>query len=183
MNNKLTNVFDFKSSIILAVGLIIFAALSRILPHPENFAPIAAIAIFGGAILPNKWAIYLPLSAMILSDLVLGIHSLILFTWGSFALIAFLSSRWLKQINPTNIGIASISASTLFFIVSNLGVWIEGRLYSRTFEGLISCYYNALPFFRNTLTGDLVYTGFIFGAFYAINRYVTHTPATKISTI
>lgn len=178
MVNKIQKNQQLKLQIALAVALIIFAALSRFLPHPANFAPIAAIAIFGGAVLPRKWAVYLPLIAMIVSDIFIGLHSLVLFTWGSFALIALFSNKWLKHISPTNLGIASLSASTLFFVVTNFGVWLEGKLYPHTFDGFISCYYNALPFFRNTVLGDLVYTGLLFGsyalAFKLVNSKTLH---------
>ncbi|MBW3568603.1 hypothetical protein KY385_00535 [Candidatus Parcubacteria bacterium] len=157
---------DLKIKIVLAICLIIFAIIFRLFPHPANFAPIAAVAIFAGAILPMRWALTLPLAAIIASDLIIGMHSLILFTWGSFLAIAWLCSRYLKNIKAVNIGFASLGASTLFYLVSNFGVWLEGRLYPPTLEGLISCYYNALPFFRNTLLGDLAYSALIFGAYY-----------------
>lgn len=156
---------DLATKIVLVTLLIAFAVFARIVPHPANFAPIAAIAIFGGAILPRKWALSLPLIAMIASDLVIGLHPLALFTWGSFALVALLSNMWLKNINVVNVGMASIGASVLFYLVSNFGVWMEGRLYALTFEGLMSSYYNALPFFRHTLIGDLAYTTLLFGAY------------------
>ena len=149
----------------IAGALIAFAVISRLAPHPANFAPIAAIAIFGGALLPRKLALTLPLGAMIVSDLVIGLHPLIFFTWGSFVLIALLSSYKLKNITTLNVLGSSVGASVLFYIVTNFGVWVEGRLYQLTFSGLIQCYYNALPFFRNTLLGDAVYTGMLFGLF------------------
>ena len=149
----------------IVVLLIVFAVYSRLQPHPANFAPIAALALFGGAILPRKWALILPLGAMVISDLIIGLHPLIFFTWGSFMLIAFMSNKYMKRINPLTVGVASLSASIFFFIVSNFGVWLEGRLYSYTIEGLISCYYNAVPFFRNTLLGDLFYSTVLFGAY------------------
>lgn len=149
----------------IVVLLIVFAVYSRLQPHPANFAPIAALALFGGAILPRKWALILPLGAMVISDLIIGLHPLIFFTWGSFMLIAFMSNKYMKRINPLTVGVASLSASIFFFIVSNFGVWLEGRLYSYTIEGLISCYYNAVPFFRNTLLGDFFYSTVLFGAY------------------
>jgi hypothetical protein len=156
----------------LAGSLILFAVAARVAPHPANFAPIAAIALFGGAILPRKWALSLPLMAMVISDLIIGLHPLLLFTWGSFALVALMAGKWLKKISVLSVGAASLGASLLFFIVSNLGVWLEGRLYSLTFEGLISCYYNALPFFRGTLLGDLAYSALLFGAYAFVYRVV-----------
>jgi hypothetical protein len=156
---------------LLAVSLIVFAIAFRLLPHPANFAPIAAIAIFGGAILPKKWALSLPLVAMIISDLFLGLHSLIWLTWGSFLIIAFMSSKYLNKIRPVGVLGASLGASLFFFLVTNFGVWLEGRLYPLTTEGLASCYFNAIPFFRNTLLGDLVFSAVLFGAYVLVYRY------------
>jgi len=161
-----------KIGIILAVTLIAFVVISRVLPHPANFAPIGAVALFGGAILPKKLALTLPLAAMIISDLLIGLHPLIIFTWGSFMLIALLSSYRFKTISATNMLGGSIGASIIFYVISNFGVWQEGRLYPATLAGLTNCYYNALPFFRNTLLGDLAYTGVLFGLFVVAHKLV-----------
>ena len=155
----------FRAQLLLAVGLIALAVFSRVLPHPANFTPVAAVAIFGGAVLPRRWAVTLPLVAMIISDLIIGLHPLIAYTWGSFALIALGSSWFMRKVNVRSAIGASLSASVLFFLVTNFGVWAEGRLYDRTLPGLIQCYYNALPFFRGTLMGDLVFVGLLFGAY------------------
>lgn len=158
---------DMKIKLAIGLALITFAVTFRLVPHPENFAPIAALAIFAGAILPARWALTLPLAAIIVSDLLIGLHSTIFFTWGSFVAIAWLSSRYMKKLKPLTIGFASLGASTFFYLVSNFGVWLDGRLYPPTVEGLISCYYNALPFFKNTLLGDMFYTAVIFSAYFA----------------
>ena len=154
-----------KLGLFIALTLIVLAVVSRVMPHPANFAPIAAIALFGGAILPRKLALSLPLMAMVISDLIIGLHPLIMFTWGSFVVIALISSYKFKHITPLLIMGSSVGASILFYLVSNFGVWIEGRLYAPTFSGLVQCYYNALPFFRNTLLGDVVFTGALFGMY------------------
>lgn len=167
LKNNQSNAIKF----LLAAGLIIFAIVFRLLPHPANFAPIAAIAIFGGAILPRKWALSLPLIAMVTSDLFLGLHSLIWLTWGSFLIIAFMSSKYMNKIRPIGVLGASLGASLFFFIATNFGVWLEGRLYPLTTEGLVSCYYNAIPFFRNTLLGDLVFSTALFGTYVLVYRY------------
>ena len=180
---KITKIINSKDSLglVIAIALISFAVISRVLPHPANFAPIAAVALFGGAILPRRWAISLPLVAMIVSDLIIGLHPLILFTWGSFAAIALISSYRMRNISTSNVLFGSIGASLLFFVVSNLGVFMEGRLYARTLEGLVQCYINALPFFRSTLLGDLVYSGILFGA-YALAISIAKTNKKLINT-
>jgi hypothetical protein len=175
---KLNNSKDFVQVLIVG-ALITFAIISRMMPHPANFAPIAAVAIFGGAILPRKLALTLPLLVMVISDLVIGLHPLIIFTWGSFIAIALLSSVYLKKITPKAIVGGSIVASILFYLVTNFGVWIEGRLYVRTFSGLMESYFNALPFFRNTLLGDLIYTGMLFGAYALVQHFVLSNRTSK----
>ncbi|MDO8265520.1 MAG: hypothetical protein Q7T41_01090 [Candidatus Saccharibacteria bacterium] len=156
---------DNKLGIAIALTLIALAVVSRIMPHPANFAPIAAVALFSGAILPRKLAISVPLLAMIISDLFIGLHPLIMFTWGTFALIAFLSSAKFRRVTPLAVVGSSAGASVLFYLVTNFGVWMEGRLYAQTFSGLVQCYYNALPFFRNTLLGDVIFTSALFGIY------------------
>lgn len=170
---KMSSSEDSGKRILLACVLITFVIISRVfMPYPPNFAPIAAIAIFAGAVLPRKWGIGLPLAAIIISDLFIGLHSTILFTWGSFVLIALLSSKYLKKIKPATVTGASLGASVLFFIVTNFGVWLEGRLYTLNWSGLVQCYYNALPFFRNTLLGDMTFTVVIFSAYALAYKFV-----------
>ena len=162
---------DRKLLVGLTILLVVFAVASRMVPHPANFAPIGAIALFGGAVLPRKIAVVLPLAAMIISDFFIGFHPLILYTWGSFALIAIFSSYRFRTISLSNVIVGSLVASLLFFVVSNFGVWFEGRLYDRTLVGLIECYHNALPFFRGTLQGDLVYSSILFGAYSLVLKH------------
>jgi len=173
--------FDNKTNVLIVLALIAFAVASRLAPHPANFAPIAAVALFGGALLPRKLALTLPLGAMIISDLFLGLHPLIFFTWGSFVMIALLSSYRLKNIGFSNVLGGSVGASILFYLVTNFGVWIEGRLYDRTFIGLMQSYSNALPFFRNTLLGDLMYSGLLFGAYFMAVQLSTSSKSEALS--
>lgn len=167
---KITQNSSIALKIGLAVSLIVFAVSARLMPHPANFAPIAAIAIFGGAVLPRKWAVVLPLGAMIVSDLIIGLHPLVFYTWGCFLLIALLSNKTLKNIRPTNVVLTSLAASVLFYIVTNFGVWMQHQMYPMTASGLLNCYVNAIPFFRNTLLGDLAYTGLLFGIFAIVTK-------------
>lgn len=162
---------EWKRHALVAVLLVLFVVVSRLLPHPPNFAPVAAVAIFAGALLPRRWALSLPLAAMIVSDALIGFHDTILFTWGSFALIALLSHKFLKaKLGWRNSAAASIGASILFFVVTNFGVWLQSGMYARTLAGLVECYYMALPFFRNTLLGDMVYTLGFFGLYVLIRQ-------------
>lgn len=154
------------AKLIIAFALILLGVLARFMPHPPNFAPIAAIALFAGVFLPRRWAIALPLAAMIVSDIFIGMHGTIAWTWGSFVIIALISSSVLKKHYSLNsVLLSSIGASIFFYLVTNFGVWAEGLLYPPTLEGLISSYVNAIPFFRNTIVGDMFYVVAIFGAY------------------
>lgn len=155
-----------RTTILIALALVTFGILSRFLPHPPNFAPIAAIGLFAGVILPRKMAILLPLAAMVVSDVFLGFHGLIFWTWGAFLLIGLFSTYVLKKkYSMTTVLASSIGASIFFYLVTNFGVWAEGLLYPPTLGGLVSSYVNALPFLRNTLMGNMFYSAALFGAY------------------
>jgi hypothetical protein len=147
-------------------GIILAAAASRLIPHPPNFTPVAALALFGGAQYGDKRLAFLvPLAAMFLSDLVLGLSAITPVVYGSFALIVCLGF-WLRR-SPTGarIGIAAVAGAVLFFVVTNFGVWALGSWYPKTWVGLADCYVAAIPFFRNTLVSDLFYSALLFGGF------------------
>jgi hypothetical protein len=150
----------------LVTGMIFAAAALRLLPHPPNMTSIAAIALFGGAMFADRrLAFIVPLGALFLSDLVLGFHDQMALVYGCFALIVCIG-LWLQQHRsmPAIAG-AALAGSILFFAVTNFGVWAFDAMYPRTLTGLIACYTAALPFFRNTLEGDLLYTLVLFGGF------------------
>jgi hypothetical protein len=154
----------------IAVCLILIGVTLRILPHPANFAPIAAISIFGGAVLPKRVAIWVPLVAMVVSDAIIGFYSLMPLTWACYLLIALASSRWLRSGNLFTGVKLTVSASLFFFIVTNFGVWLTSGMYSHTWSGLVSCYTMALPFFRNTFLSDAIYTAVLFGIYALATR-------------
>jgi hypothetical protein len=167
-------------NILTAVLLILFAAFSRLLPHPANFTPVAAIALFSGVYLNKKYFFIVPIAAMLLSDLIIGFHSEMVWVYGSFALIAVLG-LWLKS--HKSIGYifgTTLFSSIVFFIVTNFGVWLSGY-YTSTFNGLIECYTMALPFFRNTASGDLIYVAVMFGIYELILNYSKKDVAQKVN--
>ena len=153
------------------VGIVLVAAAMRIIPHPPNFTPISAIALFGGAYFPNTIVAFaVPLVAMVLSDLFLGFDATMPFIYGSFAVSVCLG-LWIRQRrSPLRIGAAALISSVLFFVVTNFGVWVVGGLYPRTVEGLLACYVAAIPFFNHTLLGDLTYAAVLFGGFAFMQR-------------
>ena len=148
------------------VGLLVIGILTRFLPHPANFTAIGAVAIFGGMYLPKKWALVGPMLAMFVSDIFLGFYSwqIMLSVYLCFA-CSVLIGRYLqkhKKIAPIAMG--TVAGSVLFFLVTNLAVWFWSGLYAHTFPGLVNCYYLALPFFKNSLLGDMVYTTVLISA-------------------
>lgn len=161
-------------NILIGSMLILIAAMMRLLPHPANFTPIAAIALAGGVYLDKRFAIVIPLVALMLSDVFLGFHYTIPFVYGSFVLIGILG-LWLrshKKPLPV-LGITFLS-SVLFFIITNFGVWLTGGgwNYPRSVQGLIECYILAIPFFWKTVLGDLVFVGVLFGMFEVAEYFI-----------
>ena len=156
-----------KKEHVLVFGMIMLAVASRLLPHPPNFAPITGIALFAAAKLSRKIvAFLLPLFCLFITDLFLGLGWINLFVYAAFGMISFLGMQ-LKKVSILNV----LGSSVLFFIVSNFGVWV--LYYPLTLEGLVSCFTLAIPFFGNTIAGDLVYTAVLFFSFSSIkNTYL-----------
>lgn len=152
----------------IAAGLMVTVVVLRVLPHPANFAPAAAAAIFGGAVLPRKLAVWTPVAAMAAADVFIGFYSTILITWGCYALIALASSRWLRTKSLKRGAALTLGSSLFFFFVTNFAVWLWGGMYAHNWSGLSQCYYMALPFFRNTALSDMVFTGALFSAYYGV---------------
>ena len=158
--------------IILLCVIIFLVSLTRIFPHPPNFTPILALAIFGGAYFPNKIAaLTLPVIAMFLSDLILGFHSQMYVVYGTIVILSFLGNI-IKTKNIKNLVISGLAGSLFFFIITNFSVWISGSLYPLTFDGLIQCYIMAIPFFHNTLISTLLFISVLFfGYNFAEKKY------------
>ena len=161
---------DKKTKLIVSLILIVLAMATRNLPHLWNFAPIAAIALFAGVYLGRSYALILPPVAMFAGDIFLGFYSLPLMgvVYGSFMLIGLIGV-WIKKHKSLETVIAaSITASVVFFLATNLTYWQFSPLYTHDLVGLLTAFASALPFFRNTLLGDLFYTGVLFGAYEAV---------------
>ena len=147
-----------------------FDMIGRYLPHIPNFAPIAAMALFGGVYLNKKYAIVVPIAAMIVADYFIGFYNiwLMLAVYGSFAIIGIVG-LWLKNHKTaSNIIGASLTGSVLFFLITNFAMWaiqplMPQAIYPHTLQGLLASYTMGLPFFRFTLAGDLFYVGSMFG--------------------
>ena len=142
----------------------------RLLPHAPNLAPIAAISLFAGAYLNKKIVPWVPLAIMILSDVILGLHNMIFFTWGAFILVGFLGI-WLKENKSAkNICLSGILSAVLFFLISNFGVWLAW--YPHNLAGFTDCFIKAIPFFRNTMVSNLAFTVVLFGTYELAIRLV-----------
>jgi len=165
------------SRVLLAAGLILSAALVRVLPHPQNFAPVGAMALFGAAYFRRSWGLALPFIALFLSDLVLNnvVYKSMYpeFKWLSsgwnylsFAVV-FAAGHFFFQKGVTAIKVAgaALSTSLIFFLVSNFSVFVETTMYPKSFVGLLECYTAGLPFLGNTIMGDLVFSGVMFGVY------------------
>ena len=172
-------------NLILAAVLILAAAFSRVLPHPANFTPLAAMALVGGAYLDRRFALVIPFAALLLSDAIIGFHSLMPYVYGSFLVTGAIGLLLQNRKRPIAILGASLASSVLFFVVTNFGVWATGSdaIYSRNFAGLLECYTLAIPFFRNTVAGDLVYTAILFGVFHLASRYVPFSTPVRATIV
>ena len=148
----------------LLTGMILVAAVSKLVPHPVNFAPIGAIALFGGAQFASKRAAFLvPLGALLIGDLMTGLHSLMPFVYGCFALNVLLGF-WVKRHQSTGrIFTALLTGAIVFFLVTNFGSWAAFDTFPKTAAGLYACYVAGLPYFTNSLLGDLFYSAALFG--------------------
>lgn len=161
--------------------IVLIIALTRLFPHPPNFSPIAAMALFGGACFTEKhWALILPLTAMLVSDIGLelttgyGFHTLMPVVYLTFAVTVGLGMMIGKRATVSTVIGGAFAASALFFIATNFAVWMQGGLYPLTLDGLYACYVAAIPFFGNTLLGNLVYAGILFSGWaIAENKFPT----------
>ena len=163
----------------LAISLIIFGILLRFMPHAANFTPVAAIALFSGAYLKRKYAIIVPLVLMAVSDLFIGMHNVLIFTWGSFILASLLGTAIRKNKSFSRVTGMSLLSSLVFFTITNFGVWAMGW-YPPTLKGLINCYIMGLPFLRDFTVSTLVYSVLFFGAYELIARRVKETKLAKV---
>jgi Family of unknown function (DUF6580) len=163
MNSVLTQkeVLFFRMQ--LALLMIVIAAALRVAPHPWNFTPIGAMALFSGAIIRDRRIAFLfPLLALFAGDVFIGFHKLMLIVYGSF-LLSVLIGRLLQQRRSVpRLAGATFLGSLQFFLITNFAMWWLYNFFPKTAAGLVACYLNGLPLFWNTLAGDAVYVAFLF---------------------
>jgi hypothetical protein len=161
------------SRFIALITAIVIAAGLRLVPHPPNFSPIDAMALFSGAYLGRRGLAFVaPLAALLLSDVVLGFYHGMATVYGTVALIVLIG-RWVSlRRTPVRIAAAALASSVIFFVITNLGMWLFSGFYPVTYAGLVACYTAAIPFFQNTVAGDLFYVTLLFGGFAVAERLV-----------
>jgi len=156
----------FNPRFVFITTLIILASVSRIIPHIPNFSPVAAIALFGGVCFSNKkLAFIVPLAIMFLSDVIIGFHNTMIYVYVAFIIISAIGIYMQEKRNVRNVLVASLISSILFFLITNFGVWASDPT-SIGISGLIETYILGIPFFGNTILGDLFYNAILFGALY-----------------
>ena len=170
---------SFSYLVILAV-LIALGVAGRLLPHPPNFTPMAAIALFAGFIFIKRYmAVVAVISTMLLCDY-FAFGSLSVSWFGSKSMFvvyfALLFPIVFKNFLQKKIGVlrifgAALASSSVFFLATNFAVWAFSPMYEKTLEGLVLCYTMAIPFFQNTVAGDLIWSGVIFGTYLVLRNY------------
>ncbi|MBS0464239.1 MAG: hypothetical protein JSS03_04510 [Proteobacteria bacterium] len=164
---------------LVLVGMIVLAALSRLLPHPPNFSPIEAVGLFGGAFFARRgWALAVPLLAMLVSDIVLGmvngglyadyfLNAHFVAIYASIVLCTVLGFALRGRANAGNVLGASLAGSVLFYLTTNFATWLsaDATLGDACARGLTACYVAGLPFFQWTVLGTLFYSAVLFGGF------------------
>lgn len=168
----------------ILVLAVLAAAFSRLIPHPTNFTPIGAIALFGAAYFSNRLIAFLiPALSIFLSSLVINnlLYQTESFVWFyddfpaqilAFGLMTLLGLGLLKQIKVKNVLLASLSASIILFVITNFSAWLTTGMYEQTWAGLMHCYAMAIPYFGNSILGDLFYCGVLFGGYEWARREV-----------
>ena len=155
----------------LIVGMVLFAAIMRIVPHPWNLAPVGAMALFSGAVIRNRvMAFVFPLVAMLAGDFFIGFHKLMPVVYASF-LISTALGFWVRERRSgVRVGGVVLLGAIQFFLITNFGVWAFSNFYPKTFAGLMACYAAGVPFFWNTLAGDVGYSALLFGGLFLAER-------------
>lgn len=153
-----------QSGIWVGIGMIALIVFSRLIPHPPNFTPVLAVAIFCGALYARpSHTLLIPLLGMAAGDLVLGFHDHVWAVYLAVALCVGLG-RWM--LNPPGAlatVAAGVSGSVLFFLLTNFAVWLQGDFHPMTTAGLLACYVAAIPFFHHTLVATLLFGVALFG--------------------
>jgi hypothetical protein len=164
---------------IVVFTVILMAALLRLLPHWPNFTPIAAMALFAGTYFDRKqYAFAVPIAAMFISDLVIGLHANMPAVYLGFAITVIIGMSIRKKVNVGSVTLASVSSAVIFFLITNFAAWLASPFYPQSLAGLMECYVAGLMFFRDTtygisffvndLLGTMFFSAVFYGAFYLV---------------
>jgi hypothetical protein len=164
---------EHETLIVLAI-LLCLGIFYRFIHYLPNFTPIAAISLFSGFYFRKQWALLLPVLTLLLSDIFIGFYEwqIMASVYASFILIGLIGMLMNKKIGVSKIILGSLTGSFLFFVITNFATWYFSNWYSHSMHGLAQCYFMAIPFFRNTLIGDLFYNGALFGCYGFYRFYV-----------
>jgi len=168
-----------RSWLVVALGLVLLAVLGRMVPHAANVTPLYAVALFACACFPRRWALAVPVAAMVVSDLIIGTHATMAFTWSGMLIFALAGFALRGRITALRTLATAATGALAFYAWTNFGVWLVSGMYPHTLSGLVACYTLALPFLRNSLLGDVAFTGLLFAAYewYRLRQRV-RVPAT-----
>jgi hypothetical protein len=158
---------------VLAMLMIVLAAALRMAPHPWNFTPVGAIALFSGAMIKDRrLAFAFPLLALFAGDVFIGFHKLILVVYASFLVSVAIGLLLRKNRAIPRLTGATLLGAIQFFLMTNFGVWVLLGSYPKTSAGLVACYIAGIPLFWNTLAGDALYVTLLFGGFALAERAI-----------
>lgn len=172
MNGQISAKENLLYGTLLALAMIAIAAALRIAPHPWNFTPIGATALFSGAVLKDRrLACFFPLLALFAGDVFVGLHKLMPVVYASF-LLSVAIGFWLRDRRTiVRISLATLLGALQFFIIVDLGVWALMSTYPHTLQGLLACYVAAIPFLWNMLASDALYAALLFGGYALAERF------------
>ena len=161
-----------KNTLLLILFLSIVVLAARLIPHASNFSPLASVILFGSVYISNKKYLILPFIALFISDIFLGFYGwqIMLSVYGSLALIMLIGQVVAKHKNVINIISSSLLAGIIFFAATNFSVWYFGNWYTSDISGLVASYTMAIPFFKNTIASNLVYSGILFGVYETVQH-------------
>ncbi|MBY6094068.1 DUF6580 family putative transport protein [Ferrimonas balearica] len=160
-----------KTKLIAVLAMIALCALYRVLPHPFNFTPVAAMGLFAGAMFDSKrMALVVPLLAMLIGDLFIGLHETMLFVYVSMAITAGIGMLLRHKRSIGTVALAGVASSLQFFFVTNTGMWAVTNFYPHTWEGLVQCWIMGLPFLQNDLASTWLFSAMLFGGFALLSR-------------
>ena len=156
---------------VIVLCFILFAAAVRVLPHPWNFTPIGAMALFSGAKFGRSWKAFLfPLAALFCGDVFVGLYRLMPVVYFSFCLSVLIGTAFRNRQSLKPLSLATFLGALQFFLVTNFAIWTVGKTYPHSFAGLVTCYVAGIPFFGNTVAGDACYALLLFGGFALVER-------------